>query len=98
MDAAGPLPRRRSALLAVALSGLFPGLGQLYNGDRGRALAFFVAGVVTGFGPWNPLALDIDPLDPVPGLRHVLIASLPFLVVALWSLVDAGRRARRPRA
>jgi len=85
--------KARSRLLAVTLSGLFPGLGQLYNGDRWRALAFFAAAVISGFGPWNPLAVEIDLDDPVPGLRNVLLASIPFLLVALWSAVDAWRRA-----
>ena len=77
----------------MTLSSLFPGLGQLYNGDRWRALGFFVAALVTGFGPWNPLDIDIDLDDPVRGLRNVLLASLPFLLVASWSALDAWRRA-----
>jgi len=97
--ARGPAPRRaRSRILAVFLSGLFPGMGQLYNGDPLRALGFVVAAIVTGFGPWNPLDVEIDPDDPARGLRNVLLASIPFLAVALWSAVDAWRRAgERPR-
>jgi hypothetical protein len=87
-------PRRtRSRVLALFLSGLFPGLGQLYNGDPWRALGFVVAAVLAGFGPWNPLDVEIDVDDPARGLRNVLLASIPFLVVALWSAVDAWRRA-----
>lgn len=92
-----PRPRRgRSRVLAMTLSGLFPGLGQLYNREPWRALAFFAAGVLTGFGPWNPLDIDIDIDDPVRGLRNVLLASLPFMAVALWSVIDAYRRADPP--
>ena len=91
-------PRRpRSRIVAMTLSGFFPGLGQLYNREPWRALAFFAAGVLTGFGPWNPLDVDIDIDDPVRGLRNVLLASLPFLAVALWSVVDAYRRAGSAR-
>jgi hypothetical protein len=32
------------------------------------------------------------------GLEKVLLASLPFLVVALWSVLDAYRAARRSPA
>lgn len=88
-----PVRRKRSRFLATTLSGLFPGLGQLYNGDALRALAFAAAGMITGFGPWNPLAIEIDPDDLAAGLRNVLLASVPFLVVALWSAIDAWRRA-----
>lgn len=92
--ARGVPPRRaRSRVLAVFLSGLFPGMGQLYNGDPGRALGFVVAAILTGFGPWNPLDVEIDVDDPARGLRNVLLASIPFLAVALWSAVDAWRRA-----
>ena len=58
-----------------------------------RALGFVVAAIVTGFGPWNPLDVEIDVDDPARGLRNVLLASIPFLAVALWSAVDAWRRA-----
>lgn len=89
-------PRKpRSPLLAVILSGLFPGLGQLYNGQRWKALLFVAGGVLTGFGPWSPVDVDIDPSDPAVGLEKVLLASLPFLLVALASVVDAFRVARR---
>jgi hypothetical protein len=88
--------RSKSRLIAITLSGLFPGLGQVYNGDPWRGLAFAVAGALTAFGPLNPLDIDIDIDDPVRGLRNVLLASLPFLAVALWSVIDAGRRAVLP--
>jgi hypothetical protein len=88
-----PVRRKRSRILALTLSGLFPGLGQLYNGDPLRALGFAAAGMLTGFGPWNPLEVEIDPDDLSSGLRNVLLASLPFLIVALWSAIDAWRRA-----
>ncbi len=94
-EAAGIAPRHKSAGLAMVLSGLFPGLGQLYNGQRWKALLFVVGGVLTGFGPLSPLGVDIDPSAPAVGLEKALLASLPFLLVALASVVDAFRVARR---
>jgi hypothetical protein len=88
--------RSKSRMIAVTLSGLFPGLGQLYNGDAWRALGFAVAGALAGFGPWNPFEVDIDLDDPMTGLRNVLLSSLPFLTIALWSAIDAWRRAVLP--
>ena len=85
-------------MLAVTLSGIFPGLGQLYNGDRRKAALFFVAGLLTAFGPFNPLEIDIDPGDPMAGLSNVMLASLPFFLVAGWSVVDAYRAAHRSQA
>jgi hypothetical protein len=86
---------RRSPVLAVILAGLFPGLGQLYNRERLKALLFFVAGALTAFGPFSPVDVDIDLNDLAAGLHKVLWATLPFLVVALWSVIDAYRVAKR---
>ena len=88
--------RQRRPLLAAFLSGIFPGVGQLYNGERRKALLFAVGGIATGFGPLNPLNVDIDPGDPAAGLRMLLLAGLPFLLLALWSVADAYRVAKRP--
>lgn len=82
-------------MIAAFLSGLFPGLGQLYNRDLLRALLFFGGGILLGFMPIGPLTVPIDPADPIPGLQRVLLESLPFLLLALWSVVDAYRRADR---
>jgi hypothetical protein len=89
---------RRSPLLAMVLSGLFPGLGQVYNHEPGKALLFAVGAVLTGFGPLSPLDVDIDLGNPAAGLRMVLLTSVPFFVIALWSVVDAYRTAKHPRA
>jgi hypothetical protein len=94
----GRLAAPKSALLAAFFSGLFPGLGQLYNGDRRKAALFAIGGVLTGFGPFSPLDVQIDLGDPVRGLRLMMLASLPFLILALWSVVDAVRVARRSNA
>ena len=91
-------PPRRHPLIAVVLSGLFPGLGQLYNGERLKAVWVAATGAVTGFGPLSPLDVDIDPGDPTPGLEKLLLASLPFLLIALWSVLDAYWVARRGSA
>ena len=94
-DAPVGSPTRRRPILAAFLSGIFPGFGQLYNRERLKALLFFACGAVTAFGPFNPLDVDIDLDDPAAGLRKVLLASLPFLLIATWSVIDAYRTARR---
>ena len=85
---------RRSPLAAMFLSGIFPGLGQLYNRERGKAALFALGALLTGFGPLSPLDIDIDLGNPAAGLSAILLASVPFLVVAFWSVVDAYRVAR----
>lgn len=86
-------PRR--PLFAALLSGLFPGLGQLYNQDLVRAALFLGGGVFLLYGPIQPLSVPIDLGDPGPGLAKVLLESVPFLVLTAWSVVDAYRRAGR---
>ncbi|MGD0946965.1 MAG: DUF5683 domain-containing protein [Candidatus Binatia bacterium] len=92
----GAAAQRRSPLLAAVLSGLFPGLGQLYNRERWKALLFLIGGAVTATVPLSLLDVDIDLDNLAAGMRNMLLASLPFLVVALWSVIDAYRTARRP--
>ena len=89
--------KRRSPIVAVLLSGLFPGLGQVYNREWRKALLFLVGAALTGFGPLSPLNVDIDLDDPVAGLRTAMLWSVPFLAVALWSVLDAYRTAQRTR-
>ena len=88
----------KSTWLAAFFSGLFPGLGQLYNGERRKAALFAIGGVLTGFGPLSPLDVQIDFGDPIRGLQLMMLASLPFMLLALWSVVDAVRVARRSSA
>ena len=95
---AGERRKRRRPLVAVILSGFFPGLGQLYNGERWKALLFVIGGALTAFGPWNSFDVDGALEAPAVGLEKALLASLPFLVVALWSVFDAYRAARRSSA
>ena len=88
----------RSSVVAVLLSGLFPGLGQLYNREWMKAALFLVGAMLTGFGPLSPLAVNIDLDAPAAGLRRAVLLSIPFLAIALWSVIDAYRSAQRPRA
>ena len=57
-------------------------------------MLFVIGGIVFAFGPLSPLDIDIDLADPITGLRHVLWASLPFIVIATWSVIDAYRGGR----
>jgi hypothetical protein len=85
---------RRSPVVAVILSGLFPGLGQLYNRQRVKALLFFGGGVLSAL-PSSLVDVDIDLDNPVAGMWKLFFIALPFLAVALWSVIDAYRAAQR---
>jgi hypothetical protein len=85
----------RQKAFALILSGIFPGLGQLYNREFLKGVLFLAAGAVL---TW-PLAeaVLIDPLafieDGVSPLE--LLAMLTLLAIWIWSVIDAWRRAGR---
>jgi hypothetical protein len=84
--AAGPPPPSlKNPWVALALSFVFPGVGQVYNGQPAKALVFFLAFVGAIYG-----AVEINPLP--------FAFLIPF--VFLFNLVDAHRSALlgvRPR-
>jgi TM2 domain-containing membrane protein YozV len=71
-----PLPK--SPFVAVLLSVVFPGLGQIYNGQLNKAFAFFGAFVASLFAAIN--------IDPMP-----FALFIPFIVLYGW--VDAWKSA-----
>ena len=87
---ADPTPRRRQ-VIALMLSGIFPGIGQLYNRQHIKGAIGVVLGVVLTWA-----AARAAPADPValaqPG-ADVLGPLLALLAVWAWSLVDAWRAA-----
>jgi hypothetical protein len=87
---ADPTPRRRQ-VIALMLSGIFPGIGQLYNRQPVKGAIGVVLGLVLTWA-----AAQAAPADPValaqPG-ADVLGPLLALLAVWVWSLVDAWRAA-----
>ncbi len=71
-------PQLKSPGLAFFLSFLFPGIGQVYNGQPAKALVFLAAFVATMYSliTWGPMPW---------------VFFLPFVI--LYNLVDAWRTA-----
>ncbi len=84
---------RRQKLIAFILSGVFPGLGQLYNRQPRKGAAFLVAGVVLSwfFGRAVPTA----PLTLIQPGADLIVPLCLLLIFWLWSIVDAWRVAGR---
>jgi hypothetical protein len=84
-------PRRK--VVALFLSGVFLGLGQLYNRQWLKGTMFLTAGVVLSW-----LLVRTIPTDPT-ALAHAgaapVVLLLVLLAIWLWSLVDAWREAGR---
>jgi hypothetical protein len=87
----GRAVRKKAA--ALILSGIFPGLGQLYNRELLKATLFVTPSV--GLSWLVTRAVSVDPLGfiergPSPA---VILAVLVLLAIWLWSVVDAWRSA-----
>jgi len=84
---------RRRKVIALILSGIFPGLGQFYNRQPVKGAIGLGAGLLLSWlagraTPSDPLALD--------QAGFALFGPLgALLAVWLWSIVDAWRVAGR---
>lgn len=88
---------RRKKVMALVLSGIFPGLGQFYNRQHLSGALFLLAGIILSW-----LLGRATPADPMaltrPGARlgaDLIVPLLVLLAVWVWSLVDAWRAAGR---
>ena len=88
----GPDPAvRRRRVIALVLSGIFPGLGQLYNRQLLKGLIGLALGLALSW-----LAGRAAPTDPyaLPGAA-LLVPLCVLLAVWSWSVIDAWRTASR---
>jgi hypothetical protein len=89
---------RRRRWIALMLSGVFPGLGQLYLRAWGKGVAFLLAGGVLMWAMEQLVSME----DLLAGrLAYPLVPlALAFVLLALflWSVVDAWRFGSGPRA
>lgn len=79
--------------MAVVLTGIFPGLGQLYNRQWTKGVACIVIGLVLSavvgyFTPTDPMAF----LQPQRGF---IVSTVVLLAFWTWALIDAWRAAGR---
>jgi hypothetical protein len=83
-----PSARRRKAI-GLALSGIFPGLGQFYNRQPIKGAAFVVAGAVLSWLIGRAVPGDPTILISTPPGTDVVIPLLLLLAIWVWCLVDA---------
>ena len=81
----------RRKLIALILSGVFPGLGQFYNRQLRKGAAFLVAGVVLSWLLGR--AIPTDSLLLIQPEARLIIPVCVLLIVWLWSIIDAWRGA-----
>ena len=84
----GPAARRRQ-VVGLILSGIFPGLGQLYNREYLKGLLFAAAGVVLSWLASRLIPADLLALAQPSGALILLLAVL--LALWVWAVIDAWR-------
>jgi signal peptidase I len=82
----------RNPALALTLSLMLPGLGQLYNGQLNKGILLFLGFVFISLPFVVIVALSLPPAWMMPLLILSLAASLGIYLFSLW---DAWRVARR---
>jgi hypothetical protein len=87
-----PAARRRQ-VLGFIFSGIFPGLGQLYNREYLKGVLFIIPGAVLSWLVFRAIPADLLAVaQPNPGLTFLLVL---LLAVWLWAIIDAWRIAGR---
>jgi hypothetical protein len=89
----------KNPTIAGVLSGVMPGLGQFYCRRWGKGAAFLVGAIAVdaSFGVSSGMLELLQSFGtPVPSdkLGKLLIGSLFFFAVAIWSIADAVRTAK----
>jgi Mn2+/Fe2+ NRAMP family transporter len=85
-----PAARRRQ-LVGFLLSGIFPGLGQLYNREYLKGVLFIVPGAFLTWLFMRAVPTDILALAQPPASLILPMALL--LALWLWAIIDAWRVA-----
>jgi TM2 domain-containing membrane protein YozV len=83
----------RRRVVALVLSGIFPGLGQFYNRQPTKGAIGLAAGAVLSWLAGRALPADPLALDQTGFVLFGPLSAL--LIVWTWSIIDAWRAAGR---
>ena len=82
---------RRRQVVGFILSGLFPGLGQLYNREYLKGVLFVVPSAVLSWFVGRATPTDLLALAQPSATLMLLLAAL--LAIWLWAIIDAWKVA-----
>ncbi|HSA35751.1 MAG TPA: hypothetical protein P5202_04210 [Methanomassiliicoccales archaeon] len=85
----------KEIILAVVLSLIIPGVGQIYCDRIGRGIGILVISGLFGLMSFIPLLLFFDPVDfDVAGFFALMVAvSIIAFIFYIWQIYDAYRCA-----
>lgn len=97
--------RRKNPILALVLSGLLPGLGQLYNNQILKGMLFFGLNIVLSYMSYGPFVSFLKSwssfLDSPPEMSQLLkllVYSIAATVILFAAMIDAKMSADRINA
>ncbi|MGI9534465.1 MAG: hypothetical protein ACR2NW_05910 [Thermodesulfobacteriota bacterium] len=85
----------KNPILAIILSALLPGLGQIYNFQIGKGLFFIAFNMIINFLIREPLLAVIDDPKSVDQPTMVIFIgySLAGMILWVYSIIDAKKNA-----
>ena len=88
------LQQGKSTQIAIVLSGLFPGIGQFYNGDMGKGAVFFIVSVLLDVyllpeGYWDIIR------GQIPLTLNLYLRIFVLVLFRVAAVLDAERSVRR---
>jgi arabinogalactan oligomer/maltooligosaccharide transport system permease protein len=91
--------RRKNPTLALILSAIFPGLGQVYNNQVLKGISLIALNAIINFLLIDPIERVLNtPAGSIPDNPTLFIVSayaLIGLVLLVYAIIDAKRTAER---
>jgi TM2 domain-containing membrane protein YozV len=90
--------RRKNPTLALILSAIFPGLGQIYNNEIAKGIALMGLNTVVNFLLIKPLDVLISSFGKtLDGSTLLIVTSYTVIGLVLWiyAIIDAKKTAER---
>ncbi|TFG78246.1 MAG: hypothetical protein E4H21_00495 [Thermodesulfobacteriales bacterium] len=90
--------KRKNPMVALILSGILPGLGQIYNNQFLKGLILIGLNVGITILAREPVARFIEAsgdLDDIPSLLMLLGYAIAGLILIVFAMIDAKKTADR---
>jgi hypothetical protein len=97
--------KKKNPILALVLSGLLPGLGQVYNNQIPKGLIFFALNIILSLLSYEPFAYCLkswgsfqDMPPDMSQLLKLLMYSAAATVILIAAMIDAKKSADKINA
>ena len=90
--------RRKNPTLALILSAIFPGLGQIYNNQLAKGIILMALNTIVNFLMFEPLQRIFEAEGKIPDNPTLIIVTgytIAGLILWLYAIIDAKKAADR---